>query len=501
MTVHELTEAPQTAFHPAFKDHGSDRENWPEILFQYLPRQSDLRNVKPDYWYHHDGRVVLDVNDNAMFDYPEMPCTLAKNADAWLMVTLMRMNSTITLQDLRGRMIGDRGENRADPLGRNRISMNMQRFRKHACCLTWNAIREADVQREYLEKKLPRRCLRQNSTKSFRLLHQWEIAELDSIDAGKFLSRTQNRANNKSTVQAQEVYEKKVEEVRALKAALEWKHPDGIPDEYDTEDDIYAAQHGEPSRRSAQVAMVTAKAPEATMVPGYYPAGSSQPVAPDATMAENDKSVEVIESELAKAISAALAEDDPAVESNKGENEDIHSPVKPALAKRRGRKRKHEKVDDQVESSPKRLWVLPDEGDPVDADAEKVRAKCHGGHRNYAKFLTAAPSSVQEAQMVYEMLEPTRRHFRVCTGFDTGRTEGDDCYLCQYWQIQRELNEWHRDDPFKEEFEVPMLVRVLYVDDSTLYWNVPWNRCDFGRAPCREQLGLRQIAGETVLWG
>ncbi|KAL8926709.1 MAG: hypothetical protein Q9208_002783 [Pyrenodesmia sp. 3 TL-2023] len=488
-------ESDRTAFHPALKDCGPDRENWPKILFKYLPHQSDLTHVKPDYWYLHDGRVIVDLNDDAMFDYPEMPHTLAKNTDAWLLVTLMRLNNTITLQDLRGRMVGDRGPNRADPLGRNRISMSMQRFRKFACCLTWNTIREVDVQRDYLEKKLPRRCFRENSTKSFRLLHNWEVAELDSIDAGKFLSRTQNRAHNRSTIQAEEVYRKKVEEATALRVAFEMKHPDGIPNEYDTEDDVYAAQHAAPKRGPAPVAMMTAKAPEAIMVPGYYPAGTN-PKAPDIIAAQNDES---IESDLAKAIGMTLEGDDPAVGSSSGNGGGVQSDTKPAPVKRKGRRSKQEKVE-QAEYNSKRLWVLPNEGDPVDAEAEKRRSKCHGGHRNYAKLLTTAPSSVQEAQMVYDLLEPTRRHFKFCTGCDAAPTEGDDCYQCQYRQIQSELNDWHRADRSIDPMQVCMLVRVLYVDDSALYWNVPWNRHIFGRAPCREQLGLKQIAGERVLW-
>ncbi|KAI4181267.1 MAG: hypothetical protein L6R41_006724, partial [Letrouitia leprolyta] len=118
-----------TSFHPAFKDYGDKRENWPKILFQYLPRLSDLSHVKPEYWQLHDGRYVIDLNNNAMYDYPHMPATLATKADTWLLLTLMRMNNTISIQDLRGRMIGGMDSSRTDPMGRNRISMNLQRFR------------------------------------------------------------------------------------------------------------------------------------------------------------------------------------------------------------------------------------------------------------------------------------------------------------------------------------------------------------------------------------
>ncbi|KAI4240063.1 MAG: hypothetical protein L6R42_011593, partial [Xanthoria sp. 1 TBL-2021] len=165
-----------TAFHPAYAENGPERQHWPKILFQYAPTMSNFLHTKPPIWQLHDGRVVIDCNNDAMNDYPEIPVTLARNADSWLMLTCMRLNNHITIQDFRGRMPGDRKMSMADPLGRNRISMNMTRFRKFGCCLTWNSIRNVDTQREYLDKKLPRRCIRLNSTESFRKLFPWEVA-------------------------------------------------------------------------------------------------------------------------------------------------------------------------------------------------------------------------------------------------------------------------------------------------------------------------------------
>lgn len=398
-------------------------------------------HLKPDYWYLHDGRVIIDMNNDAMYDYPEMPTTLARNADPWLLLTLMRMNNTISLQDIRGRMIGEQNRARADPMGRNRISMNMQRFRKFACCLTWNAIRAVDVQRDYLDKKLPRRCIRQNSTKSFRTLYGWEVAELDTIDAGKYMNRTRAKERDTSKAKSNAVYEEKALIARTMRKAFDGEHPNGLPNDYDTEDEDYRAQ---------QERLVTMPAPVAKMTEDNEPAE------------ENDD-----ESESEPEITAV---------------------------KRNGRKRQKA---ENTKFAYKKLYILPDPHTPLDPTVGKVKyAECYQGHRNYAGFVTTAPNSVVDAQLLYDLLEPTRRHFKLCTEFEPARTEGDECYNCQHRQIQDELLEWHRKQPgLAEEVQVCMLIKILYIDDDNLYWNVPWNMEWFGEAPGRDLLGRSQNDG------
>ncbi|KAI4114214.1 MAG: hypothetical protein LQ338_008031 [Usnochroma carphineum] len=423
-----------------FKDYGGKRENWPEILFKYLPSRSDLMHVKPDYWYIHDGRVVVDLNDDAMYDYPELPVTLASNADPWLLLTVMRMNNTISLQDLRGRMIGDPKRDRVDPMGRNRISMNMQRFRKFACCLTWNTIRAIDTQRDYLDNKLPRRCIRQNSTKSFRMLHAWEVAELDTKDAGKYLSRTRAKNRDLSKAKSEAVYEQKVTIFQMMKKEFAKKHPEGMPNDYDTEDEEYRAQQ----------ANMQETPPGAMM-------GNDEP---------GDKSDDEVKSE-------------------------------PHVAPIRRRGRKKQKME-HAKPDIKHLYVLPekDASPALGLECEKREvAQCPQRHRNYAGFLTTAPNSVTDAQLLYDLLAPTRHHFQRCTEFDAPRTEGDECYKCQHRAIENALNEWHATEGPGEEAPVCKLIGIRYVDDDMLYWNEVWNTTWYGEAPGPELLGRRQTDG------
>ncbi|KAL9002745.1 MAG: hypothetical protein Q9188_004345 [Gyalolechia gomerana] len=412
-----------TAFHPAFRNNGAKRQNWPKILFQYLPVHSDLAHVKPEYWQLHDGRFVIDLNNDAMYDYPDMPATLAKTADAWLLLALMRMNSTISIQDLRGRMIGGMDRSRTDPMGRNRISMNMQRFRKFACCLTWNSIQQTNVQRDYLDKKLPRRCLRENSTESFRMLYPYEAAELDLVDAGKFLHRTRAKERDLSEAKSKAVYARKLEEFEEQKKRFEKKYPNGAPNFYDAEDEEFQARFGNQDEEEQELTTNDVK-----------PAHESEEEAP--------------------------------------------------------RSAKRPKAE---HSTPKgtKIFVLPDHKAPsatppgMKATQWNEDAVCPRYHRNYAGFLTTAPKNVEKAQLLYDLLQPTREHFRSCTGSYPPKTEADECYMCQQRDIQDSLNDFHvrAHGPHFSHVHVVKLIRVLWLDREVLYWNTNWDEAWFGPRP------------------
>lgn len=393
--------------------------------------------MKPEYWQLHDGRIVLDMNNDAMYDYPEIPMTLAKNADAWLLLAVMRMNSTISIQDLRGRMMGDMNPKRADPMGRNRISMNMQRFRKFACCLSWNSIRAVDVQRDYLEKKLPRRCIRTNSTESFRMLYAHEAAELDLRDAGKFLHRTRAKERDLSQAKSEAVYDKKHKEFEELKKRFDKKYPNGAPNDYDTEDEEYRAQV------------------------------ANMPQVEQDVLAERSEPV------------------------HESENE-VKTKMEVTPVKRRGRKK--QKVEHSTSAS--KLFIFPDDQpSPASSSPKKKDAVCPRGHREYAGFLTIAPNTVDDAQLLYDLLAPTREHFKTCTDFEPPKTEGDECYKCQHRDIQDALNEWHAEQPSLGNKPVVKLVGILWIDDDMLWWNTVWDRNWFGPNPKCELLGQMQTDG------
>ncbi|CAL8582200.1 hypothetical protein XPA_007870 [Xanthoria parietina] len=404
----------QTAFHPAYAQNGPDRQHWPKILFQYAPTVSNFMHTKPPIWQSHDGRVIIDCNNDAMYDYPEIPVTLARNADSWLMLTCMRLNNHITIQDFRGRMPGDRKMSMADPLGRNRISMNMTRFRKFGCCLTWNSIRNVDTQREYLDKKLPRRCIRLNSTETFRKLFPWEVAESELQDAGRFLKRTRARQKDVSQARSRQVYKKKRLEFEQLKKTFDRLNPGGL-DDYDTEDEEFATK-----RQSADDGTKT-----------------------DTIRAEAD--LDSTQLQL----------------------------VKPGKRRRTG----HGALTNQE------TRVLPGESSPGPNSEQESRPMCPRRHKDYAGFLSRAPGNSREAQLLYDLLRPTRVHYEKNTELVAPETCGDECYHCQFRDLQNAMIDWHESYEKFDTMAPAKLVGLQYVENGELYWNTNWRDEWFGHQP------------------
>ncbi|KAL8654318.1 MAG: hypothetical protein Q9226_003480 [Calogaya cf. arnoldii] len=414
---HPLTAVPdthQTAFHPAYAENGPDRDYWPKILFQYAPTVADFMHTKPPLWQTHDGRVVIDCNNDAMNAYPEIPVTLARNADTWLMLTCMRLNNHIAIQDFRGRMPGDRKMSMADPLGRNRISMNMTRFRKFGCCLTWNSIRNVDTQRQYLDKKLPRRCIRLNSTESFRKLFAWEVAESELQDAGKFLKRTRSRQKDVSRARSQSVYNRKLTEFKQLKRTFDRQKLYDLDADYNTEDREFAKEHS-----SAQ-----------------------QP---------DDGAEDVIKIEAGAELQL----------------------VKP------GRRRRSAKAS----SSSQEIRVLSGESSPGSDKRNKTRPMCPRKHKDYAGFLSRAPNTTREAQLLYDLLRPTRVHYEKNTGLAAPETYADECYKCQLADLQNAMIEWHESHRQFKKLAPAKLIGLQYVESGELYWNTNWVDTWFGHQP------------------
>lgn len=381
----------------------------------------DFLHTKPGIWQLHDGRVVVDCNNDAMNDFAEIPVTLATNVDSWLLTTCMRLNNHITIQDFRGRMMGDRKLHMADPLGRNRISMNMTRFRKFGCCLTWNSIRNVDTQREYLDEKLPRRCIRLNSTESFRKLHSWEVAEAELRDAGKFLKRTRATLKDVSSKRSQQVYKRKRTEFEQLRRNFDRINPDE-PDDYDTEDEEYREQ---------------------------LRAGNTSPSSPVTLVGVDGSQIKA----------EPTAED---------------ALVKP------GRKPRRKAM--QQSRSVKRPRVLPN--DPVSTEqAHDLRPICPRRHKDHGGFLTRAPNKMKEAQLLYDLLGPSRIHYERNTSEAAPETFVDECYKCQWADIQDSLNEWHEAHEVYRTLAPAKIIGLQYVEHGELYWNADWNEAWFGPQP------------------
>ncbi|KAL8713723.1 MAG: hypothetical protein Q9220_002249 [cf. Caloplaca sp. 1 TL-2023] len=416
-----------TAFHPAYANNGEEREDWPKILFQYLPKVSDFSHCKPGLWQTHDGRVIIDVNNDAMLDYPEIPVTLSWKAPAWLLVTINRLNNCITMQDFRGRMAGPRKPTQADPLGRNRISMNMTRWRKQAGCLSWKSIREADSFRDYLDRKLPAECIRLNSTETFRNLHAWEMAESMLIDAGKFLERSRAKKKVKTAAKSKEILMKEIKNVKYLKEVFdaEFDGPDS------DNDDLMA-----------------------------------------------DKGIDLVNLRAINGTEAACED------HREGTLTDSKKPVEKNAKRQKVEPRNFERR------------VLQDTLDSL--GTQEIRVMCPRHHLSNG-FLTKAPSSVKEAQLLYELLEPSRFHYDQCTYRTAPETFGDECYRCQHADLQDAMNEFQRMHR-KIRNQVPIkLFGLQYVDDKLFHWSGGWVENWFG--PRLRMMGGRKHNDGERVWG
>lgn len=170
-----------TSYHPLYWNRREDRNHWPEILYQYLPTDEDLKKPKALEWVLDDGRVVIDCINHIMYDFPTLPKTIASNVPGWLLIAFMRSNLNIHMQDIRGRMVNDvPSGNKDDPLGHNKLSMRISRFRKLSGCLIWyKSAMKKDPLKEYMDRILPTRCLEANSTKSFRYFYPHELREIE----------------------------------------------------------------------------------------------------------------------------------------------------------------------------------------------------------------------------------------------------------------------------------------------------------------------------------
>ncbi|KAL9042078.1 MAG: hypothetical protein Q9214_003893 [Letrouitia sp. 1 TL-2023] len=176
-----------TSFHPLYWNRREDRNHWPEILYQYRPTDEDFNKPPTPEWVLDDGRVVIDCINHIMYDFPTLPKTIASSVPGWLLVAFIRSDLNIHMQDIRGRIIDDapNPKNKDDPLGHNKLSMRISRFRKLSGCLIWSkSAPKDDPLKACMDRILPKSCLEANSTKCFRDFYPHELEEIESKVTG-----------------------------------------------------------------------------------------------------------------------------------------------------------------------------------------------------------------------------------------------------------------------------------------------------------------------------
>ena len=166
---------------PGQAEWGEDRNNRPEILFQYEPTRHNKGMKAPKMIYQ--GHLVLDYFDNPVVNYVEIPLTCSSLMEGWLQEAIVRLNPAITGRDFLARMLKDK-------VNVNALSMRRTRFREKAGCISWTKRAGSDNVKRYMDLILPTVCLDNNSTRAFRDLHRHEIAEMHFGNVGQFPERS-----------------------------------------------------------------------------------------------------------------------------------------------------------------------------------------------------------------------------------------------------------------------------------------------------------------------
>ena len=164
---------------------GSAREEWPDLCFQYLPDYTKKSNTKPGQLFTQEGWLVIDLNRKPIYDF-RMPLALSSKIESFLLEAMMRDNYDlgIQVQDIRARMPGDQ---KNDGIRCATLSMQMNRWRSTAGCISWATGKiGSDAMRYYLDALLPQECLDANSTRGFRDLYPFEVQEMSLLNVGNF---------------------------------------------------------------------------------------------------------------------------------------------------------------------------------------------------------------------------------------------------------------------------------------------------------------------------
>ena len=92
----------QTAFVPEYRFWGPDRDNRPEILFQFEEDEERRpRLQEAPCWRFHNGKVVLNPADKPIRDMKGLPLTLSSKTPAYKMEAIKRLNMNIENNDRR----------------------------------------------------------------------------------------------------------------------------------------------------------------------------------------------------------------------------------------------------------------------------------------------------------------------------------------------------------------------------------------------------------------
>ena len=210
-----------TSFFPPQKNWGLARPDRPSIVFEYK-RGNRKDPTYPDnaipLWFH-EGRLVIDIDNHAVRRFQNIPDALSSKLEGCFMEAMGREDSRILHKDFRARMPRTilKGNKHVPAPTPNVLSQRRRRFREKAACISWNNRAGTETRNSYIENLLPAACKALNSTEDFRDLFDYELAELQNKNLGKFSERAgQRKGTTTETRQAnQQKQRHKAKELRS----------------------------------------------------------------------------------------------------------------------------------------------------------------------------------------------------------------------------------------------------------------------------------------------
>ena len=177
-----------TAFYAPHQTWGPQRENRPDILFQYLHTGHKGPRREPSVLYWR-GYVILAEDMYPLLEWG-IPTTFSSEEKGWYLEALHRANTLLKPYDILQRMPSHSWKGSGLT---NTLAMRRARFRLQTGMRAWSNRSKATETMRAMDNVVGPRCLRENSTRSLgRDLNQEEIASIRAVAQGKHPERIRN---------------------------------------------------------------------------------------------------------------------------------------------------------------------------------------------------------------------------------------------------------------------------------------------------------------------
>ena len=174
------------------------------ILFEIEPRERAGPITRPGNMTRN-GRVVLDIDNHPVTDWPDLPATISSMIEGGRMEAMTRLNPRLTQKDFRARMppmtVLKSGRSKA-LCGLSALGQKTGRFRKAMGIVAWKVRDGSEAIRSYVVNKLSTQDRQAGTTAGLGELSKEEQEEACEPNRGRFLSRAGTRLLSPSARQA-----------------------------------------------------------------------------------------------------------------------------------------------------------------------------------------------------------------------------------------------------------------------------------------------------------